>query len=321
MTTATAPARSRQQYIEASAAAELALERTSPFAARTTRVGDFLELTKPRISAMVLITVTVGYTLATHGEWDLPVLLAALAGVALVASASGAFNQWLEQRTDALMVRTAGRPLPSGRLSSSDVLGFGLTCAVAGTLLLALLVNALTAALTLLTLLLYAGLYTPLKRHTSLCTAVGAVPGALPPVLGWTAAGGALDASALALFAILFLWQFPHFLAIAWLYRQQYDAAGLVMLPRRRSGRVVGLLAVTYAVALIPVSLLPRSIAMAGDLYLYAAIGLGLIYLAASLRFALQESRDSARSLLWTSLVYLPAVLLVLTVDHLQLLS
>lgn len=321
MTTATAPATRTRNYAEASAA-DLAIDaRGLPFTTRAARLADFVELTKPRISAMVLVTVTVGYTLATHGVWEWSVLLPALLGIALVASASSAWNQWLERRTDARMPRTASRPLPSGRLSGTEVLAFGLGCAFAGTLLLATLVNLLTATLTLATLLLYVGVYTPLKRHTSLCTAIGAIPGALPPVLGWTAAGGQLDSGALALFAILFLWQFPHFLAIAWLYREQYEGAGLRMLPRTQSTRVVGLLAVTYAAVLLPASLLPHSVTLAGDLYLLVAVLLGVMYLAAAIRFAVQESRTAARNLLWVSLVYLPALLFALTFDHLRLLS
>jgi heme o synthase len=323
VTTATAPVPPRAKtYIEA-VSGELTLDtQTSalPWSAVSARLADYLELTKPRISAMVLVTVTVGYTLATHGQWQWSVLLPALVGIALVASASSAWNQWYERHSDARMDRTANRPLPAGRLTGAEVLMFGLLCAVAGGVLLAMVVNVATAVLTLLTLLLYVGVYTPLKRHTSLCTAIGAIPGALPPVLGWTAGGEALDTGALALFAILFLWQFPHFLAIAWLYRQQYDGAGLKMLPRNRTTRVVGLLAVTYAAVLIPASLLPQAATLAGDLYLVAAIGLGLMYLAAAIGFAWQETRVSARRLLFASLIYLPALLLLLTFDHLRLL-
>jgi heme o synthase len=323
VTTATAQAPSHTKTYSEAVSGELTLEARSPalrWSAVTARLADYVELTKPRISAMVLVTVTVGYTLATHGQWEWGVLLPALAGIALVAIASSAWNQCYERRTDARMERTANRPLPAGRLTGGEVLMFGLACAITGGALLAMLVNVTTAVLTLLTLLLYVGVYTPLKRHTSLCTAIGAVPGALPPVLGWTAGGGALDSGALSLFAILFLWQFPHFLAIAWLYRHQYEGAGLKMLPRNRTTRVVGLLAVTYAAVLIPASLLPQTATLAGDLYLTAAIGLGLMYLAAAIGFAWQETRVSARRLLFASLIYLPALLLVLTFDHLRLL-
>lgn len=323
MTTATASSSPRTATYSDTPSAELVIDPAPgafPYSVTLARLADYVELTKPRISTMVLVTVTVGYTLGTHGAWELSVLLPALLGIALVASASSAWNQWLERRTDACMPRTVGRPLPAGRLTGAEVVLFGLVCAVSGTLLLATLVNVTTALLTLLTLVMYVGLYTPLKRHSSLCTAIGAIPGALPPVLGWTAAGGALDAGALALFAILFLWQFPHFLAIAWLYREQYEGAGLQMLPRKRSTRVVGLLAVTYATALIPASLLPRTVSLAGDLYATSAMLLGVMYLAGAVRFARQESRGSARGLLFASLVYLPALLIVLTFDHLRLL-
>jgi protoheme IX farnesyltransferase len=170
-------------------------------------------------------------------------------------------------------------------------------------------------------LLMYVGVYTPLKRYTSFCTAVGAVPGALPPVLGWTAAGGSLDAGALALFGILFLWQFPHFLAIAWMYREDYRLGGLRMLPRRQDGGIVGRLAVTYALVLIPVSLLPHTAGLAGETYVLTAIILGLGYLFASIAFAFDESRKRAKRLLWASLIYLPLLLAALTIDHWRLLG
>ncbi len=285
-----------------------------------TRFSDYVELTKPRIAVMVLLTVTVGYTLGCEGNWQLPIVAATLLGVALVAAGSNSLNQYLERLSDAAMPRTAGRPLPGGTMTPREVLVFGVICGGAGTLWLAVMVNGLTALLTLCTLLLYVGVYTPLKRRTSLCTAVGAVPGALPPVLGWAAARGSLDPGAIALFSILFLWQFPHFLAIAWLYRSEYDAAGLQMLPKNRSDRVVGLMAVTYAVVLIPVSLLPRTSGLAGDFYAVTAVLLGLLYLAGAARFAMAESRTTARGLLFTSLIYLPGLLLVLTFDHLRLL-
>ena len=324
MTTATAsPPPRTNPYVEQSAA-DLAIDpRPGPLAwpGVADRLADYVELIKPRISVMVLVTVVVGYTLASHGDWQWRVLLPCLLGVGLLATASNSWNQWLERRTDARMDRTADRPLPAGRLSGAEVVTFGLLCAVAGTLTLAAFVNLTTALLTFSTLALYVGAYTPLKRYTSLCTAVGAIPGALPPVLGWTAAGGALDEGALALFAVLFLWQFPHFLAIAWLYRDQYENAGLKMLPRTRSTRVVGLLGVTYALVLIPVSLMPRSVSLAGDLYVVAAILLGLMYLAGAIRFAAGQSRESARGLILVSLIYLPTLLLILTFDHLRLLT
>jgi len=322
MNTVTAPTKGKTAYVESQAVEPVLTLGTTPWSTTlVSRLADYVELTKPRIAVMVLVTVAVGYTLGCEGNWQLAVLLPTLLGVALVASGSSALNQYFERFIDAKMPRTADRPLPSGRLSPNEVLAFGVTCGMLGTAWLAMTVNSLTTLLTLGTLVLYVGVYTPLKRHTSLCTAIGAVPGALPPVLGWAAARGSLDGGAFALFAILFLWQFPHFLAIAWLYRDQYEGAGLKMLPRSRSSRVVSLLAVTYAVALIPASLLPRSTALAGDWYAVVAVLLGVLYLAAAIRFARCESRTTARGLLFTSLIYLPVLLVVLTFDHLRLLT
>ncbi len=220
------------------------------------------------------------------------------------------------------MARTPNRPLPSGRISSQEVVSFGLGLWLVGVVELIVFVNGLTALLASATLLLYVAVYTPLKRRTSFCTAIGAIPGAMPPVLGWVAAGGELDAGAFALFATLFVWQFPHFLAIAWLYREQYAAAGLRMLPQiRPAPRITGWLCVGYALALIPVSLLLKDAALAGDVFAMIAIVLGLGYVAFSVRFLLEESVRTARQLLWFSLVYLPALLLALTWDHWRLLS
>jgi protoheme IX farnesyltransferase len=286
------------------------------------RVADYLELVKPRIAAMVLLTVTVGFTLGSGGAWKLTALASALVGIGLVAAASGALNQLIERRTDALMARTANRPLPAGRLQPWEVAAFGIVCGAAGLSLLFLQVNPTTALLSLLTLVLYVTAYTPLKRYTALSTAVGAIPGALPPVLGWTASGAELGWEAFSLFAVLFLWQFPHFLAIAWLYRDDYAAAGLRMLPGGNPRRgLTGLSASVYAAALVPVSLMPGHVALAGGSYRMAALLLGLGYLAAAVRFFANESRETARGLLFCSLVYLPVLLSVLTWDHLRLLN
>ena len=286
------------------------------------RVADYTEIAKPRISLMVLLTVTVGYLLGIDGAWSAVTLLHAWFGIALVAMGSSAVNQWIERETDGRMRRTMNRPLPSGRLGPAEVLMLGIVCGAVGTVYLTIFVNGPTAAMTALTFVLYAGVYTPLKRVTSLCTAVGAIPGALPPVLGWLAAGGRLDWSAVSLFGLLFLWQFPHFLAIAWLHKEDYCAAGLRMLPAGRSlPHVTGLLAVGYALGLIPVSLLPAYFGLAGLAYSVTALVLGIVYLVASIQFACDETRESARRVQWISLAYLPLVLLVLTWDHLRLLS
>jgi protoheme IX farnesyltransferase len=285
------------------------------------RGGDYLALAKPRISAMVLITVTVGYALGCGDAWNTVRLLHALIGIALAAAGSSAFNQYLERWTDARMRRTAERPLPAGRLHPREVLAFGALGTAGGVLYLLLTVNAGVAALTLLTVLLYGAVYTPLKKRTCLCTAVGAVPGALPPVLGWAASGAALDVRAFVLFGVLFLWQFPHFLAIAWLYRDQYSSAGLRMLPAANRPRVVGLMATGYAVVLLPVSVMAAEFGLAGKLYLVTAIALGAGYAYAALRFAMCESRQTARSLLYSSLIYLPTLLVAMTFDNWRLLQ
>ncbi len=290
------------------------------------RLSDYLELAKPRIAAMALLTVLVGYTLG-GGAWNPAAVTQMLLGIGLVAVASGAFNQLIERRTDALMARTANRPLPTGRLQPAEVALFGATCAAIGLSLLCLTVNPTTALLAALTLLLYVGAYTPLKRYTALSTAVGAIPGALPPILGWTASGAELGWSAFSLFAVLFVWQFPHFLAIAYLYRRDYAAAGLRMLPGasangdERIRSAAGFLACGYAAVLVPVSLLPGELALGGGPYRVAALLLSLGYLAAAVRFVAHESRETARGLLYSSLVYLPALLAVLTWDHLRLLN
>lgn len=293
----------------------------SPAALVTARLKDYLILAKPRIAVMALAVVSVGYAVGCQGEFVLLYLLDSLFGIGAIAAGCSVLNQWLEIGTDRLMRRTSRRPLPVGRVAPTEALWLGTALALVGTVWLVAYVNVLTAVLTLATLVAYVGIYTPLKRYSPLCTAIGAIPGAMPPVLGWTAAGGQLDAAALALFGILFLWQFPHFLAIAWLYREDYEQAGLRMLPRTRQAYVVGGMAVAYALVLIPVSLLPQQVGLAGNLYFVTALVLGGLYLAASIRFARDEHRGTARKLLWTSLVYLPALLGVLTADHWRLLS
>lgn len=285
-------------------------------------LADYAALTKPRIAILALTTVTAGYALGSGDGWQVVQLLHALLGIALVAAGSSALNQYVERVSDTRMRRTATRPLPAGRMLPREALAFGLVVGLAGSLYLALFVNVPTAALAAATLVLYAGVYTPLKPVSGLATAVGAVPGAMPPVLGWAASGAPFDIRAFSLFAILFLWQFPHFLAIGWMYRDEYARAGLKMLPAGgASPRIVGLLAVAYAVALIPLSLLPARLGLAGGLYLLVALGLGLAYAAAALRFAVGETLPAARRLLWTSLVYLPLLYSALVWDHFRLLS
>jgi len=286
------------------------------------RIGDFVVLGKPRIAVMSLLVVAAGYFLGLADGYQAAPLLPALGGIGLVAVASSALNQVLERRTDALMRRTSRRPLPAGRLGTWEATLFGVTTATLGLAWLLAATNVPTAVWSAVTLVLYVFVYTPLKRQLPLATTIGAVPGAMPVVLGWLAAGRELDSSAFSLFAIQFLWQFPHFLAIAWIYREDYARAGLKMLPTRHEiPRVTGTMALAYAVALVPLSLLPSWFGLAGRLYLVGALALSLWYLWASLRFALAEDRDTARSLLRTSLVYLPVLLALLVWDHYQLLS
>ncbi|MFN0195641.1 MAG: heme o synthase [Planctomycetaceae bacterium] len=285
------------------------------------RCADYLELSKPRITIMALVAVTVGFALAGEGTWRSILWMQSIAGIGLVAIGCSALNQWVERHTDVFMHRTRTRPLPSGRLTSAEVLAFGLCAAAGGIAELWLLVNPLTAGLSLFTVLMYVLVYTPMKRKTAFCTVMGAIPGALPPVLGWTAGGGALDQAAFSLFAFLFLWQFPHFLAIAWLHREDYRRAGLRMLPANSDRPAfIGAIATLYAVVLLPVSLLPAECALAGRMYLLTALVFGIGYVAFSFRFAWKESVSAARGLLWYSLLYLPVMFLALLGDHVQLL-
>jgi protoheme IX farnesyltransferase len=229
-------------------------------------------------------------------------------------------NQVLEASSDYLMTRTSGRPLASGRISRREGLLFGLMLAVVGTALLWLFVNPATSAASLLTMLCYVLAYTPLKRRSEFCTTVGAIPGAMPPVLGWLAAGATPGIECVALFAVFFVWQFPHFLAIGWIYRQQYQAAGLKMLPSfSDGGRLTGLIALVYAIAFVPIACLPRFVGLAGAGYLAAALVLSFGYLWLTLQFALSRTELRARRLLAGSLICLPVLLGCLVFDFLRL--
>jgi heme o synthase len=287
-----------------------------------TRVGDYVQLAKPRIAAMGMVAVAVGYFVSFRGTFAVAELGIACFGIACVAVSCSFLNQWYEQDTDCRMTRTADRPVPSGRIRPGEVLAVGLLLMVVGFVWLFVSVNALTAWLSFVTLVLYVVVYTPLKRVSSLCTVVGAVSGAMPPVLGWTAAGGSLDGGAVALFLLLFTWQFPHFLAIATIYRKDYEAAGLRMLPLVRGDvNGAGFVGVAYACVLIPVSLMVWQQGLAGNLYLVVALTGGVVYLVSSVRFLLEQSAERARQLVLCSIVYLPAVLLTMTWDHYRLLS
>jgi len=287
-------------------------------AAVLTRVADYVELTKPRIGAMVLVTVGVAAFVAGWGPPSMWLLTNTLVGTALVAASASALNQWIERESDAHMPRTAGRPLPAGRLNAAQVLTFSVVTIGAGTLQLAFIVNLRTAAFGLLTWALYVWVYTPLKRRTSANTAIGAVAGAMPVLMGWSATGAALDLRAWSLFLILFIWQFPHFMAIAWLYRRQYGEAGLKMLTTvDPSGFRAAAQAVVSALVLIPVSLVPCLSQPAGGVYFGWALLLGSLQLACAVAFFVQLSELSARRLLLASLVYLPAMMALLVIGPL----
>jgi protoheme IX farnesyltransferase len=279
------------------------------------RARDYLELTKPRIAALVLLTVAAGAWLGAWGPANPLVVLHALIGTALVAASGSAINQWLERASDARMPRTANRPLPAGRLSDADVLSFAALSVLTGIAYLALLVNLRTAVLALATWFLYSFVYTPLKARSVYNTAVGAVAGALPILIGWSAADGRLGVTAGALFMIVYLWQFPHFMAIAWIYRDDYMSAGLRMIPSiDPDGTRTGAQAVAAALALLPVSLVPALTHVTTLQYALAALCLGLAYLAASLLFLVYRNPFSARLLLRVSLFYLPGLLGALSV-------
>jgi len=272
------------------------------------RISDYVELTKPRIVMLELVTVVVAAHLAS--PWGIPaaVLLNAVLGAALVAASAGAFNQWWEQSTDALMKRTAVRPLPSKRLNSRQVIVFGAATLIVGLLLLVFAVSALTASVALATWLVYVLAYTPLKTRSPLNTAVGAVSGSLPILIGWTAVGAPIDMRALSLMGVMFLWQFPHFMAIAWLYRAEYVRAGQRMLTVvDPSGLRAGAQAVVGALALIPVSLVLAISPQAGSPIIYCCwtLLLGAMLAAASVMFLIRCDDRAARRLLRVSLVYL----------------
>jgi protoheme IX farnesyltransferase len=247
---------------------------------------------------------------------DLALLAHTLIGTALVAAGTNAWNQVRERDVDARMARTRRRPLPSGRLTPRAAAWFASIISVGGVAYLAATVNLLTAGLAALTFASYVCLYTPLKRRTSLNTLIGAVPGALPIVGGWTAAGGRLDAAVAALFGILFLWQLPHFLAIAWLYREDYRAGGLKMLGTSdESGQATGRMAVLYALALLPISLLPTLLGVTGPLYFYGALGLGVVYAAVGTTLLTAATPTRAWRVFFVSIVYLPALLTLMVLD------
>ena len=280
------------------------------------RARDYAILTKPEVMSLILLSTGAGFYLGAGSSFDLARLFHAVLGAGLVAGGTGALNQVWERKVDARMRRTAGRPLPAGRMKLAPALVYGLLLALAGGSYLWVLVNPLAAMLAAATLAGYLFIYTPLKTRTSFCTWAGAVPGAMPPLIGWAAARGTLGAEAWALFAIQFLWQFPHFLAIAWLYREDYARAGVLVQPvADPSGRSTFRQMIITAVALLPVSLLPWLYGLGGTVYLAGAIALGLGYLGLSLWSVRRKSDQAFRVVIHGSILYLPALFLLLMYD------
>jgi protoheme IX farnesyltransferase len=278
--------------------------------ASAARAADWITLTKPRLNLLVLITTLAGLYLAEPAGVSTSLLVHTLVGSALVAGGAAALNQVLERTTDALMRRTRNRPLAAGRLGTMEGSTLGAVLAVAGLIELAVFANLTAAAVAGVTLVSYVFLYTPLKTRTSLATLVGAVPGALPPVIGWAAATGSISGPAIVLFGIVFLWQMPHFLAIAWMYRDDYARAGIPLLPvLEPDGRRTGYQALLYSAVLWPVSLLPIVTGLASMPYAAVATVLGFLYIGLTVRFAQERSPATARRLFLFSILYLSLLL------------
>jgi protoheme IX farnesyltransferase len=282
---------------------------------------DYIELTKPRITWLILMSTGIGYFfgLPSHAWSAIHWLsmLHTILGTALIASGTAALNQWYERAADRKMLRTADRPLPSGRLTAPRALAFGIALSVAGFVELWLGVNLLSGLIGAFTLASYLFLYTPMKQRTWWSTTVGAIPGAMPPMIGYAAAAGAITRESWVLFAILFLWQFPHFYSIAWMYKEDYARAGIRMLPVvdpdcRSTARQI----VLYGVALIPVSLVPGMLGMTGRIYFIGALILGLVYLYSGVRVALERTLVRARAVLLTSVLYLPLIYGLMLLDR-----
>jgi heme o synthase len=277
------------------------------------------DLVKARLTTLVVLTTAAGFYAGWRGNMDWLLLFHTVFGTALVASGAAALNQLLERDYDAKMRRTETRPLPSGRLTPDSVLMIGVGLSAAGLLYLAGLVNLLTSFLGAITLISYIWIYTPLKRVTTLNTAIGAIPGALPPLMGWTAARDEISGGGWALFAILFFWQLPHFLAIAWIYREDYARAGFAMLPVvDPDGRRTGSQALSHTLGLLPVSLSPFVFGLAGPVYLAVALILGIIFVRAAFKFSRELTVSRARTLFFASIIYLPLLFSALVFDKIK---
>ena len=277
------------------------------------KLAAYLELTKPRIAFMLVLTSAAGFYLGSSANFNFVIFINAMIGITLLAFGVATLNQVWERKTDALMERTAKRPLVVGKVTFNEALIFGLLqCAVAE-IYLTFLVNGLTAILGLVVIVGYVLLYTPLKTRTSASTAIGAIPGALPPLMGWTSASNEITLGAWILFALLFLWQFPHFLAIAWMYREQYAKAGILMLPViEPEGKITAKQIVIFTILLLPISVAPFFIGLAGWVYLIGASVLGIWFLTASIGAARAKTDEKARKLLLVSVIYLPLIFLLM---------
>ena len=280
------------------------------------KLAAYVELTKPRIAFMLVLTSAAGFYLGANKGFDAVLFVNSMIGILLLAFGVATLNQVWEKDTDALMERTANRPLPTQKISSIEALVFGISLCVVAEIYLAFLANTLTAVLGVIVIIGYVLLYTPLKTRTSASTAVGALPGALPPLMGWTATANEITLGAWILFAILFVWQFPHFLAIAWMYREQYAKAGILMLPVvEPAGKITARQIVIFSILLLPVSLAPFFVGFAGMIYLIGASVLGLWFLLTSIQTARAKSVEKARKLLLVSVIYIPLIFLLMVFD------
>jgi heme o synthase len=282
-----------------------------------TRASDYVALAKPRLNGLVVASALAGYAMSGGDTSDVAKVLAVVIGTGFVAGGASAFNQLIERDSDALMRRTRLRPLPDGRLNSAEAFAFATAISASGFAILAVGANVVSAAVAFATLAIYALVYTPLKRRTSFATVIGAIPGALPPTIGWAAGSGDLSQGAWVLFGIVFLWQLPHFLAIAWIYREDYARAGLPMLPViEPDGRSTARQAIAYAAALLPVAMAPTLLGMTGTAYFAAAFVLTAALLVLSVRFGIDRSAAAARRLFYGSILYLPLLWIVMIADR-----
>lgn len=282
------------------------------------KLAAYVELTKPRIAFLLVLTSAAGFYLATKEGFNTFLFVNSMIGITLLAFGVATLNQWFERELDPLMERTEKRPLPSKRVTPTEALVFGLVQCVVAEAYLFFLVNGLTAILGLVVIVGYVLVYTPLKTRTSASTAIGAIPGALPPLMGWTAAANEITIGAWALFVMQLLWQFPHFFAIAWMYREQYKKAGILMLPVvEPSGTLTFRQIVLFTIMLMPVSVAPFIFGLSGKIFLVGAILLGIWFLYASVRSAMDRSNERARKLLLVSVIYLPLLFILMVADKL----